>query len=281
MSIVFACAMGHAPGITAWTEAASVDQRDALQTGFAALRQRLEAARPDVLVLYTSEHWANFFLDHISPTCIGRAEHYAGPVEPWLRVQRTTIPGDPALAKRLIDGCYARDVEPGFAYEMEFDHGTMVPLHHLTPRMDIPVVPIMINTLADPPLPARRMLALGRAVAEVLADETRRVGVIATGGMSHDPGEVNHGVIDSDFDHRFLRMMERGDLEALSRVTVAELAAAGAGALELLAWIALAGTLGRFTGGRFTGETHAYEAVVPWATGIGVMSFDGLQKEPA
>ena len=269
MSIVFSCAMGHAPGITAWTEAASDAQRASLQAGFAGLRARLLAARPEVLVLFTSEHWANFFLDHVSPYCIGRAEHFTGPVEPWLRVPKTRIPGDPDLALRLVEGCYARGVEPGYAHEMEFDHGTMVPLHHLTPDMDIPVVPIMINTLAAPQPPVRRCLALGAAVGEILRGETRRVGIVATGGMSHDPGEVNHGVIDSDFDHRFLRVMERGDVQALAAYTLPQLAAAGAGALELLGWIALAGAMGRFSG-----TTLAYEAVVPWATGIGVMDFN-------
>jgi hypothetical protein len=62
--------------------------------------------------------------------------------------------------------------------------------------------------------------------------------------------------------------MAAGDADKLSRYTRAEFAQAGAGAFELLSWVALAGALG----GR-KGEVVAYEAVVPWATGVGLMTF--------
>jgi aromatic ring-opening dioxygenase catalytic subunit (LigB family) len=151
---------------------------------------------------------------------------------------------------------------------MQLDHGTMVPLHFLTPDMQQPVVPIVINTLAQPVPRPRRCFRLGTVVGQVVRERPERLGIVATGGMSHDPGERRHGFIDEAFDHRFLERMQRGELLPES-YTTADLAAAGAGALELLNWIALAGAL---QGAR--GEVLAYEAVVPWATGIGAMSFD-------
>jgi hypothetical protein len=72
----------------------------------------------------------------------------------------------------------------------------MVPLHFLAPRMDRPVVPVMFNTLAAPQPNAARCLALGRVIGRVAAQSTKRIGLIATGGLSHDPGEKNHGRID-------------------------------------------------------------------------------------
>lgn len=271
MSLSFACAMGHAPGITAWPDAAPPQQRDRLYDAFHELQNRLTAAKLDALVIFTAEHWANFFLDHMSAFCIGTAEHYTGPIEPWLNLQKQRIPGDRALAEALLQACYANDLEPGFAQEMQFDHGTMIPLHFLTPQMSVPVVPIVINTLAPPFPSARRCLALGRVAGEVIRASPRRIGVMATGGMSHDPGERNHGLIDSDFDHHFLGCMSRGDLEPLAQYSSRDLSAAGAGAVELLSWIALAGALQKFRG-----EVLAYEPVKPWATGIGAMAFQTI-----
>ncbi|MGH8139869.1 MAG: extradiol ring-cleavage dioxygenase [Steroidobacteraceae bacterium] len=268
MSLSFACAMGHAPGITAWAEAAPAGQRDRLYQALRALRDRLAAARLDALILFTAEHWANFFLDHMSAFCIGAAEHYRGPIEPWLRIDRTLIQGDKALASALLEACYAHDLEPGFAHEMQLDHGTMVPLHFLTPDMSLPIVPIVINTLAAPYPSAPRCLALGRVIGEVARAAPQRIGIVATGGMSHDPGERNHGVIDSSFDQRFLQQMSAGELGALSQYSSRDLLGAGAGAVELLTWIALGGALQSFRG-----QVLAYEAVKPWATGIGVMEF--------
>ena len=268
MTICFAACLGHAPGITAWSDAAPAAQRARLKTGFDAVRARLLAADLDELVVFTSEHWANFFLDHISPFCIGRADHFTGPIEPWLKVPKSRIKGDPALANEILTHCYENDLEPAFAQEMEFDHGTMVPLHFLTPDMDLPVVPIMINTLAAPQPSARRCHELGRLVGKVAAGSPKRIGLVATGGMSHDPGEINHGIIDSGFDRIFLDRMARGDKAALTSYTTQNLFAAGAGALELLAWIAVSGAMNNAPA-----ETLAYEPVIPWATGIGIMAF--------
>ncbi len=266
--ITFACATSHAPGITAWANAAPQTQKDNIYGGFARLREELDASNTDTLIALTSEHWANFFLDHIGAFCVGRAEHFSGPIEPWLNIEKAQIKGDPALATEIIETAYDDGVEPSFAYELEFDHGTMLPLHFLNAGMKRPVVPIFFNTLAAPQPTAARALAFGRIIGKVAARSTKRIGLIATGGLSHDPGERNHGVIDSEFDRRFMAAMAKGDCATLGRYKRDEFAAAGAGAFELLSWVALAGALD----GR-KGEVVAYEAVKPWATGVGMMKF--------
>lgn len=172
MALSFACALGHAPGITAWRENAPPAQRERLYAAFEELRRRLQAARLDALVLFTAEHWANFFLDHISPFCIGRAPSFSGPIEPWLKVGRTTVRGEPELATALLEACQENDIDPGFAHEMHLDHGTMIPLHFLTPDMTLPIVPIMVNTLAPPVPSPRRCFKLGKLSAK-LSDAPR------------------------------------------------------------------------------------------------------------
>jgi hypothetical protein len=98
-----------------------------------------------VLVLFTAEHWANFFLDHMSAFCIGSADAFTGPIESWLKIDKRVIRGDPQLARALLEACYANDLEPSSAQELQLDHGTMIPLHFLTPDMQVPVVPILIR----------------------------------------------------------------------------------------------------------------------------------------
>lgn len=269
MPIVFACAASHAPGITAWTEAAPPEQVAAVNKGFSNLAQSFAAARPDTVLLLTSEHWNNFFLDHASAFCIGRGEAFEGPVEPWLRIQRTKVPGYPALAERLLEHCYEAGFELSHSHELKFDHGSMVPLNFLTPAMSTRVVPIFFNTLAPPRPRASRCYALGRHLRAALDESPERIAVVATGGLSHDPGEVNHGVIDMEFDDRFMKRMSEADEAALCGYSDAELLAAGAGTLELLAWICLAGIMGRQRP-----VVVAYEAVKPWATGTGMLAYD-------
>mgnify|MGYP003705096451 CR=1 FL=1 len=106
------------------------------------------------------------------------------------------------------------------------------------------------------------------ADATLMLGDAERIALIATGGMSHDPGERGHGWIDTDFDATFIKRMEGADLQALASYRDSEIMAAGAGTAELLAWLCLAGIMGK-TQPRLV----AYEAVKPWATGIGLMSY--------
>ncbi len=269
MPIVYACAASHAPGITAWTDAAPKDQSATVTGAFAEIAAALAATRPDTILILTSEHWANFFLDHASAFCIGRGDGFEGPVEPWLRVEKRTLPGNPQLAARLLDHCYAHGFEPSHSHELKFDHGTMLPLSFLMPSTPCTVVPIFFNTLCPPRPTPRRCLDLGRTLRTALDAAPERIAIVATGGLSHDPGEVNHGVIDTEFDARFLDRMTRPSLSELAAYSDTELLAAGAGTLELLAWICLAGIMGAATSPRVV----AYEAVKPWATGIGIIDY--------
>jgi aromatic ring-opening dioxygenase catalytic subunit (LigB family) len=268
MPIVFACATSHAPGITAWADAAAPTQKQNIYAAFQRLRERLEASRAEVLVVFTAEHWANFFLDHVSAFCIGRAERYSGPVEPWLKVAKRAVPGAPAFSRRLIQDLYDSGFEPSFSDELELDHGTMVPISFLTPETPTPLVPVMVNTLVAPHPSPQRCLAMGEAIGRFCDSAAERVALIATGGLSHDPAERNHGVIDTAFDARFLDDLAAGRTHALGQLSIEQLARAGAGALEMLNWIALAGALrGR------TAEVLTYEPVKAWATGVGLVSF--------
>jgi hypothetical protein len=268
MPIVYACAASHAPGIRAWTDACPADQKDRLFSGFEQITAGLAQAKPDVVLLLTSEHWANFF-EHVGAFCIGRGESFEGPVEPWLGVEKTRYAGDPAFAERLLNHCYANGFEPSFSHEMKLDHGSMVPLSFLQKDASWRLVPLMFNTLAAPRATPARCLALGRTLRAALDAAPERVAIIATGGLSHDPGEVNHGHIDTAFDAAFLERLAGARLDELAAYTDAQIAAAGAGAWELLAWICLAGLMGERQA-----RVIAYEAVKPWATGIGLVAYD-------
>ncbi len=268
MPIAFACAVSHAPGLRAWPQAAPPDVRERIFATFERLREQIDAANLDALVVFTAEHWANFFLDHMGAFCVGRGEEFEGPVEAWLPVERSRIPGDPALATEIVSAAYRAGIEPGFSYELQLDHGTMVPLSFLTPAMRLPIVPIIINTLADPQPAAFRARDFGRVAGSIAERSPKRIGFVATGGMSHDPGAPRQGWSDVEFDRRFMQQMESGDVTALGAYTNEDFAAVGAGTFELLTWIALAGALN----GR-AGTVLAYDLVPPWGGGAGMMAF--------
>ena len=270
MPIVFACAASHAPGITAWTEAAPKEQADRFLANYRKLGERLAAAKPDAIVAITVEHWANFFLNSMPMFCIGRATHYDGPIEEWLRIPKQRVPGDGQLAATLIDACLDGGFDPTFSDELLFDHATLLPLHFLNPNMAVPVVPVIINTLTPPMPSAKRCFALGELLGKTLAKSEKRIAMVATGGLSHWPGEAKHGKINVPFDRKFLDNLLTGDVSSLTAYTHDEInSEAGSGGHEIRTWIALAGALQSWKA-----ELLAYEPVAPWATGCGLVAFN-------
>lgn len=271
MPIVFAGAGAHAPGIMGWTANAPKEQADRFHARYREMGAALRASRPDAIVAFTTEHWTNFFLNNFPAFCIGRAASYAGPHERDINIAQAKVPGAPALSAALIDACFASGFEVAFSDEMTLDHGTMVPLHFLTPEMNVPIVPVIVNALA-PPLPRpERCYELGGVIGRALGLRPERVAVIATGGLSHRPGEPRAGEIDSDFDRAFLDAFCAADRQRLCAYTHDEAARAGFGAQEIRMWIALSGA----TPG-WTGTVLAYEPVRQWSTGCSVVQLARL-----
>jgi len=262
MTIVFAGACAHAPGMTGWPEAARSDQANRFAESYRQMGAALQATQPDVIVMFTSEHWANFFLSNYPAFCIGRAETFSGPLESAINIPQGLVKGDRHFANELLERCYSAGFEPSFSDELTLDHGTMVPLHFLTPERQIPVVPIIINALAAPlPAPAR-CYEFGAVVGGVAARSGKRVALIASGGLSHHPGTPQAGTIDLEFDRRFLESFCSGKESALRAYTDADIHGAGFGAHEIRNWIALAGATSHERA-----DILCYEPVPAWATG--------------
>lgn len=269
MPMVFACAASHAPGMTAWTEAAPKEQAENFLASYRRLGERLAETKPDAIVALTVEHWANFFLNGMPAFCVGRAAHYDGPIEEWLRIPKARVAGDSILAAEIIDACLNGGFDPTFSDELLFDHATFLPLYFLNPKMAIPVVPIIINTLAPPMPTAKRCFAFGEFLGKLLDKNQKRIAVIATGGLSHWPGEAKHGKINVPFDKQFLQTLISGERAQLTNYSHEEInSEAGSGGHEIRTWIALAGAVRDWKA-----ELLAYEPVVPWATGCGLVVF--------
>ena len=84
--------------------------RDAFYAKLDELRVRLEAAKPDALIVVAAEHFANFFMNNMPAYCMGMADAYEGPIEDeaWLAIKRRRVPGNADLSRRVIEAVLAR-----------------------------------------------------------------------------------------------------------------------------------------------------------------------------
>jgi aromatic ring-opening dioxygenase catalytic subunit (LigB family) len=239
----------------------------------AAWARQLAAAKPDVLVIVAAEHFANFFMNNMPVFAVGMAEGYDGPIEDpqWLGIPRVRVPGNAPLSLRLIRDMM-QSVDVAYAEEWKFDHGVMVPLSFLTPRFDLPVIPVNINCQGPPLTPLHRAWALGEALRRAADLAPERIAVVGTGGISHWPATPDSGKINEAWDREFLRRWQINDKAAmLSYTDEATYRDAGQGGFEIRTFISIAAAAGG------QGRVQHYRPIPIFAVGctVAVMSIAG------
>jgi 2,3-dihydroxyphenylpropionate 1,2-dioxygenase len=134
-----------------------------------------------------------------------------------------------------------QSVDLAYSEEWKFDHGLMVPLHFLTPRFDLAVIPANINCQGPPLTPLHRAWAFGEALRRAADAVPERIAIIATGGISHWPATPDSGRINEAWDREFMARWCRNDRAALLDYRDADIyREAGQGGFEIRTFIALA-----------------------------------------
>lgn len=270
--IVAAILTPHAPNITAKPVIQHPDRRERFVASMEVMRRRLEAARPDVLVIFSNDHLQNFFYDNMPAFCVGVGDAYPAPSPggaEFLRIPARRIPGAREWAKALLEAGLEAGFDLAYSHELEFVDDVSVPLHFLTPEATVPIVPILTNCVA-PPLPTpRRCYELGGFLRAFIQRRPagERVALVGSGGMSHRIGTPGHGTISPDFDLMILRSIEQGQGHTLAGLTYDEIERDGGnGGQELRSWIAVLGALPGHKG-----EVLHYEPVPDWLVGAGTV----------
>jgi len=266
--IVAAALTAHAPLITGRPEIGRPEQRDRLYAGFREIGRRLQAARPDLLVMFVNDHLQNFAYSNLPAFCVGLAATYQCPSPggaKLMRLQPRVVRGNPEWAMGLLEAGLEAGIDFACSYEIESWDELSVPLSFLMPEGDVPIVTVYTNCGA-PPLPTpRRCRDVGAFVGDFIRGRATsgRVALVATGGLSHWVGTPETGRINPDWDHRILDHITRGDIEPLTRLTRDEIERDGGnGGQEIRNWIALMGAVPGWKG-----ELLAYEPVDEWITG--------------
>jgi 2,3-dihydroxyphenylpropionate 1,2-dioxygenase len=273
------------------------DYRRALDTA----RDIVQDARADVVIVVGSNHFRGMFLDLMPAFTIGVAE-CDGTGE--AQTPKGALPVDEDLAREIAWSMTEREFDIAFSLRLTVDHGITHSLQYLVPDLDIPIVPIVVNSFA-PPLPTlQRCVAFGHALGEIVANDglSKRVVVIASGGLSHhlpwpkwfeSLNETDRFLVEAflegrseweryeerrrsitrageprispDFDRAFLEEMREGRLDDVARYSSEDVERlAGNGGQEIRSWVIAAAALGARC------DTLAYAPVPELLTGLAV-----------
>ena len=216
--------------------------------GYEFSRQWIAERRPDVVFLVYNDHASAFSLDLIPTFAIGCAEEFAPADEGFGPRPVPQVKGAPALAWHIAQSVIQDDFDLTIVNKMDVDHGLTVPLSMLfgqPPAWPCRVIPFAVNVVQYPPPSGRRCLALGRAIARAVErfDEDITVQVWGTGGMSHQLQGPRAGLINRDWDHRFLDLLVHEPERAAAIEHVEYLREAGSEGIEMVMWLVMRGAL--------------------------------------
>jgi 4,5-DOPA dioxygenase extradiol len=184
-------------------------QDDAVTRALRAFGETLDGARALAVV---SAHWQTRGGIRVNAVAKPEVIYDFGGFAQELYTMRYDAPGDPELAREI-----AAMLGASLETERGWDHGLWVPLMHIRPRADVPVVEISL------PSPSRGddLLALGSTLAPL---RDRGVVVMGTGGIVHNLRRINFAGVDApaeewarEFDAWVEERIEARDYEALTR----------------------------------------------------------------
>jgi aromatic ring-opening dioxygenase catalytic subunit (LigB family) len=210
-------------------------------SALAELRTQLDAARPDVLIVFGDDQEEQFTPANTPALAVYAGAEFAGyrvsrfegvPLPDTVRAERprtgehwaAAVPGHPGFARHLTAGLVLRGFEPALMESLPvpdegMSHAIMRPLHCLRPGFDLPTVPVFVNCYHGPRPTARRCYKLGRAVRELIESwpSDARVAVIGSGGLWHTPLDAD-ATIDERFNADILAAVESGRARLMAAV---------------------------------------------------------------
>lgn len=271
----------HVPAIGAAMDLGKTqeDYWKPLFAGYEYSRQWMKDNKPDVIFLVYNDHATAFSLDLIPTFAIGTAAEFTPADEGWGPRPVPKVIGHPELASHIAQSVIQQDFDLTIVNKMDVDHGLTVPLSlmcgELDPKTDAwpcPVIPFAVNVVQYPVPSGQRCFNLGKAIRRAIEsyDEDLNVHIWGTGGMSHQLQGARAGLINAEWDNRFLDRLiaEPADLAKVPHIEYVR--EAGSEGIELVMWLIARGAMGDVAGsGRPPRLAHRFYHVPASNTAVG------------
>jgi protocatechuate 4,5-dioxygenase beta chain len=211
-------------------------------------REWMATTNPDVCIVVYNDHATAFSLELIPTFALGMAERFGIADEGFGPRPVPDVMGHPELAWHLAESLILDEFDMTLVNEMEVDHGLTVPLSVAYGQPDewpCRVIPLAVNVVQYPPPTGNRCFRLGQAIRRAIdsypGDE--RVVIFGTGGMSHQLQAQRAGLINAEWDSRFLDLLVHDPEAAAAIPHVEYLREAGSEGIELVMWLIMRGAM--------------------------------------
>lgn len=194
--IVLAAKITHVPSL--WLSEMHPEHRGIRQNaidGLAELGRRARERGVDTYVVVDC-HWITNQGFHVNAAAQFAGDFTSAELPHFISGLRYAYAGEPGLARALAAAVGAAGFR-ALAHDdprLALEYGTLIPMRHMNPDGFARVVPVAANQFANID-EGRRM---GQAMAEAISQSDRRVGLLASGSMSHAfwPNAVSDAGLD-------------------------------------------------------------------------------------
>jgi protocatechuate 4,5-dioxygenase beta chain len=216
--------------------------------GYEFSKEWFKENMPDVVILVFNDHATAFDMKIIPTFAIGCGAEFAPADEGWGPRPVPVVKGHPDLACHVAQSVIQQDFDLTIVNEMDVDHGLTVPLTLMFGQPEewpCKVIPFAVNVVQYPPPSGQRCYDLGKAIRKAVEsfDEDLNVQVWGTGGMSHQLQGPRAGLINKEWDNRFLDQLI-DDPDTLAKLPhIDYVREAGSEGIELVMWLIMRGAL--------------------------------------
>src|SRR2546428_13006613 len=196
--IVYAAAMSHVFYPDYYGENVGPHGRKMVEELIEVVRdmgRTLAAGAPDALVVVADDHLNVFSFDAVPALCVRVGRSVSRMVQDDAIEFDRALEGLPErypVHEDLANSILEKGLQAGFdfaaSWSAPLDHAFLSPVSTLYGDRPVPpLVPFWVNCFVAPQPTAQRCFAVGRHIARVVTEGPWKVGVIATGGLSHFP----------------------------------------------------------------------------------------------
>jgi protocatechuate 4,5-dioxygenase beta chain len=216
--------------------------------GFEFSKKWIADLKPDVIILVYNDHASAFDATIIPTFAIGCAAEFPPADEGWGPRPVPTVIGHPVMASHIAQSLVLDEFDITIINKMDVDHGLTVPLTLMFGQPEAwpcRVIPVPVNVVQFPPPTGNRCFNLGKAIRRAVESypEDLKVVIFGTGGMSHQLQGKRAGLINKEWDMRFLDSLA-GDAEVARKIPFIEyVREAGSEGIEMVMWLISRGAL--------------------------------------
>ena len=204
--------------------------------------------KPDVVILVFNDHASAFGQELIPTFAIGCAEEFEPADEGWGPRPVPKVKNHPDLAWHIAQSLIMDEFDMTIINDMPVDHGLTVPLSaifgepHEWPSL---VVPIMVNVVTYPVPSGDRCWRLGEAIARAVESfpDDLNVQIWGTGGMSHQLQGPRAGLINAEWDQKFMDDLTSDPQRLRTIEHIEYLRETGSEGIEMIMWLVMRGAL--------------------------------------